>query len=357
MGITLVNVNSANFDLVRRDDSSIYYELTNYKQHFAKVLENLGSRTPGNLAELLKTNMESNVPFPFPTNTGCTTIDAYGISHTTPINYWIHVRPFIEFLYVENPSDFIVLLDEILKNGTRDDFVILTSLLPLPKSSLYWGEDKKSAVTNQLQALDTYAIGMKNRQKAAVAQSLLSDLRNLLANHTGCELRIMPALPEKPSQYKNSYLFIKQNDTQELYYVMPSGKYEKVTINDFNVFAENINAINHNDETTLHLSEEQIKDIITSNGGHAPKLEYRWRQQAKNLKLTCEFKQKLHSQDEVLTDYTGWGRLIANLASFIFTAGGANLINLAVTGNFFFCRYSTTETHLNNIEEALTPKA
>ncbi|HBC0464177.1 TPA: hypothetical protein RG395_001800 [Legionella pneumophila] len=87
----------------------------------------------------------------------------------------------------------------------------------------------------------------------------------------GCNLHLMSELPESSAQYKNSYIYIKKSDTQELYYIKPDGKYEQVKINSFDVFEETINAIKSKDETNLlHLSKEQIKDLVTSNGGHAP---------------------------------------------------------------------------------------
>ncbi|OCH99152.1 hypothetical protein A8135_07835 [Legionella jamestowniensis] len=84
----------------------------------------------------------------------------------------------------------------------------------------------------------------------------------------GCNLHLMSELPRSAAQYKNSYIFIKKNDIQELYYIKPDGKYEKTKIVDFNLFEEKINAIKNKDESKLHLSEEQIKEIVTSNGGH-----------------------------------------------------------------------------------------
>lgn len=47
------------------------------------------------------------------------------------------------------------------------------------------------------------------------------------ADADGCDLHLMSELPKSPAQYKNSYIFIKKNDTQELYYIKPDGKYEK----------------------------------------------------------------------------------------------------------------------------------
>ncbi|MBN9229519.1 MAG: beta-lactamase family protein [Legionella sp.] len=86
----------------------------------------------------------------------------------------------------------------------------------------------------------------------------------------GRDLQLMSQLPEKESraQYKNSYVFIKEKDTQQLYYITPDEKCENVTIIDFNLFEKKINDLRKKDETKLHLSEEQIKEIVTSNGDY-----------------------------------------------------------------------------------------
>ncbi|MCW8385444.1 serine hydrolase [Fluoribacter dumoffii] len=84
----------------------------------------------------------------------------------------------------------------------------------------------------------------------------------------GCDFYLMSELPESLEQYKISYIYIKKNDTRELYYIKPDGEYEKVHIVDFDLFEEKINSIKNKDDTQFHLSEEQIKNIVTSNGGH-----------------------------------------------------------------------------------------
>lgn len=83
-------------------------------------------------------------------------------------------------------------------------------------------------------------------------------------------LYLMSELPKSPAQYKNSYLFIQKNGTQELFYITTDGEYEKATIIDFNLFEEKIKAIKKKDETQLHLNAKQIQEIVTANGGHIP---------------------------------------------------------------------------------------
>ena len=83
-------------------------------------------------------------------------------------------------------------------------------------------------------------------------------------------LHLISELPTSPAKYINSYLLIKKEHTQKLYYVKPDGEYEKVKIIDFHLFEKKINAIKKKDEIKLHLDEEQIKEIITSNREPAP---------------------------------------------------------------------------------------
>lgn len=91
----------------------------------------------------------------------------------------------------------------------------------------------------------------------------LWDIRN------GYDLHLMSELPQSTEQYKNSYLFIKKGDIRELYYIKPDGKYEKVEINNFNLFEETINAIKNENEIKLRVGEKQIQEIIKSCGGSA----------------------------------------------------------------------------------------
>lgn len=89
----------------------------------------------------------------------------------------------------------------------------------------------------------------------------------------GCDLYFMSEFPKSLAQYRNSYIFVKEKGIQELYYVKPDeyeSEYETTRIDDFNLFEENINAIRNNKEVKIHLSEEQVKAIITLNGGHTP---------------------------------------------------------------------------------------
>ena len=99
-----------------------------------------------------------------------------------------------------------------------------------------------------------------------------TDTRGVLRTHIldtgGCDLHLMSELPASFEQYKNSYIFIKKDETSELYYVKSDGVCELAQIDDFDLFEEQIKAIKNKEDTQLHLNERQIKEIVTSNGGH-----------------------------------------------------------------------------------------
>lgn len=154
-----------------------------------------------------------------------------------------------------------------------------------------------------------------NQFQQYLRYQLTKDLSN------GCDLHLMSELPESPAQYKNSYLFIKKGDTQEMYYIKPDGKYEKVKINNFNFFEEKINAIKNKDETKLHLSEKQIKEIVTSNGGHTPDPVTTVIERLKNghcnglasIWLQCRLNGKEEQYYDIFKDIIAWDKSESSL--------------------------------------------
>lgn len=84
------------------------------------------------------------------------------------------------------------------------------------------------------------------------------------------DLYCLPELPENTEPYKNSYVYINNDDTQSLYYIMPNGEAEDVLVFDFQRLEKAISDINRNSENKLRLNQSQINKIITSNGGHNP---------------------------------------------------------------------------------------
>lgn len=86
----------------------------------------------------------------------------------------------------------------------------------------------------------------------------------------GHDFHLMTELPQSPEPYKNSYIIIKNDDIQELYYTKTNGNYERVKIDNFDLLEHTINAIRKMGGTKLYLSEHTIKQIVTLNGGHTP---------------------------------------------------------------------------------------
>ena len=69
-----------------------------------------------------------------------------------------------------------------------------------------------------------------------------------------------------------SYIFCNNNegDAKSLYYIKADGTAEKVILRDILLFEKELKKINKQKATLLHLSQEQIKTLITSNGGYSP---------------------------------------------------------------------------------------
>ncbi|AWN74833.1 protein kinase family protein [Legionella anisa] len=87
----------------------------------------------------------------------------------------------------------------------------------------------------------------------------------------GCDLHLLTQLPEDLTSYEYSYIYCNDNErnTKKLYHIKSGGRSEEVSI-DFTQFEQELNNINQEDATTLHLSEAQVDTLITSNGDHIP---------------------------------------------------------------------------------------
>lgn len=93
-----------------------------------------------------------------------------------------------------------------------------------------------------------------------------------LKKSVGCGLHWMPKLPKDFTQYQNSYIFCHDQNPKALYYITPEGKKETVTINDFVQFEKKLTKKNKKNSDSLYLSSNEIETLITSNGGHSPKV-------------------------------------------------------------------------------------
>lgn len=99
------------------------------------------------------------------------------------------------------------------------------------------------------------------------------NLRNLFK---GCDVWILNDFPDDAAnyeKYKNSYIVVKN----EVFYVQSDGKIElsaegtrKSVVTDFNLFSDKLKKINPLGENKIYLSEDELDDLITSNGNHIP---------------------------------------------------------------------------------------
>ncbi|WP_133137146.1 hypothetical protein [Legionella rowbothamii] len=82
----------------------------------------------------------------------------------------------------------------------------------------------------------------------------------------GRNFHLLDEFPEDPKKLKNSYIFCKD----ELSYINVNGEVKKVKINNLALFKKELVKINGDSSSSLKLTAEQIKKLITSNGGHTP---------------------------------------------------------------------------------------
>lgn len=82
----------------------------------------------------------------------------------------------------------------------------------------------------------------------------------------GCHLYLMPTLPDDLKDFKDSYILVNE----QLYYIH-NGTSEKIIIKDFNQFRAELNILSNNTvEQPIPLTDKQVQELITLNGGHTP---------------------------------------------------------------------------------------
>lgn len=64
----------------------------------------------------------------------------------------------------------------------------------------------------------------------------------------------------------------------------------------------------------------------------------------------------LHSKDQYFTGHMGYKRLLVNLATIILSGAVLNLLNYAVTGNFFFFNQTTSQTLIADLDKNMHPE-
>jgi hypothetical protein len=92
----------------------------------------------------------------------------------------------------------------------------------------------------------------------------VSESASGLLNDTGCDLYLMPELPNDFTLFTNSYILVGNNLT----YIKLDAIPERVNISNNEMFLDKLKAINISKAKKIHLSDIQVKDLITSNGGH-----------------------------------------------------------------------------------------
>ncbi len=93
-----------------------------------------------------------------------------------------------------------------------------------------------------------------------------SDNKIKTALFGGRNFHLLTEFPANLNQFKNSYIFC--ND--ELSYINVKGEATKVKINKLALFKKELAKINDSGASSLKLTAEQVRKLITSNGGHTP---------------------------------------------------------------------------------------
>ena len=72
-----------------------------------------------------------------------------------------------------------------------------------------------------------------------------------------------------------------------------------------------------------------------------------------NLTFKLALLRELHSNDLDLNKHRGWGRVVANVFSFVLTGGIPNAINYIKKGNVLFFDKTTTQEKVSEAEKAI----
>lgn len=94
----------------------------------------------------------------------------------------------------------------------------------------------------------------------------------------------------------------------------------------------------------------ELSIILTDALRQFPKVESTSTSAVKWLDFKFKFMTKLHSKDEHFVGHLGWKRVIGNIASIIFSGFILNLLNFAVTGNFWFFNQAKTQNLIADID-------
>ncbi len=91
---------------------------------------------------------------------------------------------------------------------------------------------------------------------------------------------------------------------------------------------------------------------LNAKVGYCPQNNDNPTSQIKWLHFKFSFLDTLHSKDQEFKEHRGWKRVIANIASIIFSAGILNLIHYAVTDRILFFDRTTTQELVDNLDHS-----
>lgn len=95
---------------------------------------------------------------------------------------------------------------------------------------------------------------------------------------------------------------------------------------------------------------QELANLLTENLKNSPPLDNSSSSLVQWLDFKFKFLKALHSKDAHFIGHLGWKRVVANLASLVFSAGILNLLNLAFTGNFLFFNQTATQNMVSTLD-------
>jgi serine/threonine protein kinase len=218
-------------------------------------------------------------------------------SYLIDLPYDLIYRPKKDFRTGEIISRYSVVSDEVLGSGTFGEVRMVLGTLKETKDErqpIQFKKGKERAIKKLLHVTpkhETPAIAKREAkmmrsalhthskpltQVKGEAQRIIRSYlvmrkfkgKNLRELKGGCDLYIMKALPKNENliKYKNSYILVGE----ELTYIKDDATVERDIIGDNKKFLEGLQDTVKGKPKKIPLSGKQVKDLITSNGGHAP---------------------------------------------------------------------------------------
>lgn len=174
--------------LIKKDLSQISYGFTKYSDHLNAIQSAINNRDHNLLGSLLSFDMEDDVNLTFVEKTYADLNT--GVRSTTPAEYWIDKRPFLEWVFINKPDDFSAIIDALNKSDENCYQVFISKLEKTDLSAsiqhlLTYDENTSLALTNSIKELEEYGGKLKKDgvDKGKTILTVTGTLTELLQLH------------------------------------------------------------------------------------------------------------------------------------------------------------------------------